>query len=142
MTESLTVVKLSALLVSALAMIPIQALAFEGFIEPMAQVYFIIPFGTFTMQEVAPRLGVRVNYSAKTQLDRTNPMLINSLVDWRVNLDGQFSLRLNGLDVDELLQRIGAGQDDETKGWILAAGVAAGTGLVTFHFVAVGDAER
>ena len=111
--------KLFALL-AAFAMTASQALAFDHLTAPVGQVYFSIPFGAPTKQEATPRLGFRVDYGYGSTLDDVRARAPYSPVDWRLNLDGQTSLRLNGVDVGQLPRPLYIAEDGGKRTWEFA----------------------
>ncbi len=114
--------KLSAL-VAIFAVITSHAWAFDPSPEFVGQIYFSIPFGSATKQDVTPRLGFRVVYDdGPTFADRSARAPYN-LLDWRSNFDGQTTLLLNGVDVVQLSQSLNAADDaglTKNEGIVLA----------------------
>ncbi len=89
-----------------------QALAFDHLTEPVGLVYFSIPFGAPTKQEATPWLGFRFDYGFRPAFDDSNARAPYSLADWRLNLDGQTSLRFNGVVVGQLPRSLYAAGDE------------------------------
>ncbi len=117
-------------LLAVFAMTASQALAFDHLTGPVGQVYFSIPFGAPTKQEAMPRLGFRFDYGPRPAFDDTGTRVPYSLVDLRLNLDGQTSLRLNGVDVGQLPRPLYAAEGEGLT--------AGGVVLITLAVVVLG----
>ena len=130
--------KLSAL-VAIFAVITSHAWAFDPSPEFVGQIYFSIPFGSATKQDVTPRLGFRVVYDDGPTFADRNARAPYNLLDWRSNFDGQTTLLLNGVDVVQLSRSLHAAEDGELtsdgKVVLIVLGVAAigGLGYLAFR---------
>ena len=112
-----------------------QALAFDHLTEPVGLVYFSIPFGAPTKQEATPWLGFRFDYGFRPGFDDSNARAPYSLADWRLNLDGQTSLRFNGVDVGQLPRLLYAAEDKGPFAWGDAGTFAANVMVVGMAYV-------
>ena len=101
-------------LMAVFAMTASPALAFDHSTGPVGQVYFSIPFGAPTLEQAMPRLGFRFDHGYRQAFDDADVRIPYSLADWSLNLDGQTSLRLNGVDAGRLSRTLSAADDD---GW-------------------------
>ena len=102
-------------LMAVFAMTASPALAFDHSTGPVGQVYFSIPFGAPTLEQAMPRLGFRFDHGQRQAFDDADGRIPYSLADWSLNLNGQSSLRLNGVDVGRLSRPLSAADDGD--GW-------------------------
>jgi hypothetical protein len=140
-----------AALVAVFAIISNYAWAFDHSPEAVGQIYFSIPFGAAPNQDATPHLGFRVAYGdGLTFPDRDEPGTYRDL-SFRLNLDRQTDLLVNGVDVAEFYPTLSVAEDEgRGKRWPYwtALGIVAGVALTvvivssTYSFSGGSDGGR
>jgi len=120
-------------LMAVFAITASPALAFDHSTGPVGQVYFSIPFGAPTLEQAMPRLGFRFDHGYRQAFDDADVRIPYSLADWSLNLDGQTSLRLNGVDAGRLSRTLSAAENGGipagNKALLGLIGVSIGVGI-------------
>ena len=114
-------------LLLAFTMATSQALAFENGPNPVGKIYFSVPFGGPARAQMMPRVGFRIDRSHGPSFTHPGVGTPASLLDWRLDFNGQTNLRLNGVDIGKLQRALHAA---DGGGWDAGDWAALGLGIV------------